>query len=304
MNQATTVEKPRLSVVAFMAERYGMEMDAFERTVRATCSPAPKRGEQFRPLTREEFAAFLLVAREYKLNPITREIFAYPKRGGGVVPIVSIDGWVNLVNSHPACDGFQFEWDHAPNGELISCTCIIYRKDRTHPTSVTEYFVECFRDTEPWKMAHRMLRHKALIQCARYAFGFAGIYDEEEGQRIAENRVTALPDARPAPRPPRPGPSPSESETRAVDPSEGEGPIIEGEHQVVTDSEADPETAFQFFDELRDRLGEAKDAAELEEIWTEFDPMARFEGDDNGQEICLSIKSRKLRSFGEKEENQ
>jgi hypothetical protein len=31
-----------------------------------------------------------------------------------------------------------------------------------------------------------MLRHKAMIQCARLAFGFAGIYDEDEGRRIAE----------------------------------------------------------------------------------------------------------------------
>ncbi len=31
-----------------------------------------------------------------------------------------------------------------------------------------------------------MLRHKALIQGARYAFGFAGIYDEDEGERIKD----------------------------------------------------------------------------------------------------------------------
>jgi hypothetical protein len=30
-----------------------------------------------------------------------------------------------------------------------------------------------------------MLRHKAMIQAARIAFGFAGIYDEDEAQRIA-----------------------------------------------------------------------------------------------------------------------
>ena len=29
-----------------------------------------------------------------------------------------------------------------------------------------------------------MLRHKAMIQCARLAFGFVGIYDEDEAQRI------------------------------------------------------------------------------------------------------------------------
>ncbi|EEW4602325.1 phage recombination protein Bet, partial [Escherichia coli] len=33
----------------------------------------------------------------------------------------------------------------------------------------------------------RMLRHKAMIQCARLAFGFAGIYDNDEAERIVEN---------------------------------------------------------------------------------------------------------------------
>lgn len=33
----------------------------------------------------------------------------------------------------------------------------------------------------------RMLRHKAMIQCARLAFGFAGIYDKDEAERIVEN---------------------------------------------------------------------------------------------------------------------
>ncbi|MCO2532685.1 phage recombination protein Bet, partial [Pseudomonas aeruginosa] len=36
----------------------------------------------------------------------------------------------------------------------------------------------------------RMLRHKAMIQCARLAFGFAGIYDQDEAERIVERDVT------------------------------------------------------------------------------------------------------------------
>ena len=32
----------------------------------------------------------------------------------------------------------------------------------------------------------RMLRHKAMIQCARLAFGFGGIYDQDEAERIVE----------------------------------------------------------------------------------------------------------------------
>ena len=41
-----------------------------------------------------------------------------------------------------------------------------------------------------------MLRHKALIQAARYAFGFSGVMDEDEAGRIA-----AMKDITPAMRP-------------------------------------------------------------------------------------------------------
>ena len=173
------------SILLTMSDRYGMEPAAFEATVRATCMRPDKEG---RVPSREEFAAFLLVAKEYNLNPITREIYAFPAKGGGIVPIVSIDGWVNLVNSHGQCDGFDFEMEHDGNNNLVSCTCRIYRKDRNHPVVVTEYLSECIRETIPWKMKHRMLRHKAMIQAARYAFGFSGVYDEDEGRAIAEAR--------------------------------------------------------------------------------------------------------------------
>jgi hypothetical protein len=91
---------------------------------------------------------------------------------------------MKLVNSHPAFDGMDFV-EREDDGKLVSTECTIYRKDRAHPIAITEYYDECKRDTGPWKMKHRMLRHKAAIQCARYAFGFAGIYDEDEGEKIA-----------------------------------------------------------------------------------------------------------------------
>jgi phage recombination protein Bet len=189
----------RKSVLHDMADRYGMEAGPFEATVRSTCMPPDPKTK--REATREEFAAFLLVAKQYNLNPLTREIYAFTGRNGGIVPIVSVDGWINLINSHPACDGFDFEYEHGDvtaigeNGqpftlknELISVTCKMFRKDRSRPVVVREYLSECIRPTEPWKMKHRMLRHKTLIQGGRYAFGFAGIYDEDEGHKIIENR--------------------------------------------------------------------------------------------------------------------
>lgn len=180
MNEIVTVENgaPRRSVTHTMANRFGMEADTFMATLDKTVFP--------NNMSREEKAAFLLVAQEYRLNPITREIYAMPKKGGGLIPVVSIDGWVRLANEHPQFDGMEFEDRHADDGALISTTCRIYRKDRSHPICVTEYLSECKRDTEPWKMLHRMLRHKAMIQCSRYAFGFAGIYDQDEAERFAE----------------------------------------------------------------------------------------------------------------------
>src|SRR5947209_7719129 len=85
---------------------------------------------------------------------------------------------------HRAFDGMEFEEALTDKGELVSTTCRIYRKDRGHPIAVTEWLSECYRPTEAWKMRHRMLRHKSAMQCARYAFGFAGIYDEDEAERF------------------------------------------------------------------------------------------------------------------------
>jgi phage recombination protein Bet len=132
------------------------------------------------PVTDAQLFALLAVAHEYGLNPWTRELWAFPSERG-IVPIVSIDGWIRIVNEHPQCDGWEFE--HEPNNEWV--TCKQFRRDRTRPLPATEYLAECKRGTEPWnKMPRRMLRHKAFIQSARLAYGFA-LYDEEEGAAAA-----------------------------------------------------------------------------------------------------------------------
>jgi phage recombination protein Bet len=165
------------SLIATMAERYHMEPAQFALTVRKTAMPSNA--------TNEEFAAFMMVAYEYKLNPILRQIYAYPKKGGGITPVVSIDGWAHLVNTHPMFDGMTFDFDKE-DGKLVSCTCTIFRKNTSHPTVITEYYAECYRNTEPWnQMPGRMLRHKALKEAARYAFSLSGISDEDEARDIA-----------------------------------------------------------------------------------------------------------------------
>ena len=127
-----------------------------------------------------QMVALLTVANQHGLNPWTKEIYAFPDKQNGIVPVVGVDGWSRIINSHEQFDGMEFKQDDE------SCTCSIFRKDRSHPTTVTEFLSECKRETQPWKShPKRMLRHKAMIQAARLAFGFGGIFDPDEAEVVA-----------------------------------------------------------------------------------------------------------------------
>lgn len=159
------------SALAVMASKINVDPAKLHSTLKATV---------FKGASDDELLALVVVANTYGLNPLLKELYAFPAKGGGIVPVVSIDGWVSMVNNHPQMDGMEFEEHHGEAGNLEAITCRIWRKDRNRPISVTEHLSECKRNTDPWKMEHRMLRHKALMQCARYAFGFSGITDEDE----------------------------------------------------------------------------------------------------------------------------
>ena len=263
MNAIVEVRKP--SMIAEMAGKYGIEPAKFAATVKATCLPAN--------VSDEEFAAFLMVAKAYDLNPILREIFAFPKKGGGIQPIVSVDGWMNLINSHPMMDGMEFSDSLDKPGKLISITCRIYRKDRSRPVEVTEYMAECHRPTDTWqKWPARMLRHKAAIQAARYAFGFAGIIDQDEAERSPEVITGNIV----APPPP---------------------PAIQHEEAVV-DVPAEEAEAVEmptdFLEEIEAALAVAPDEATIEEAWAALDVEATLQGNDDARAIADRIKVRHL----------
>ena len=157
----------RRSIVIYMASKAEMEPKPYEAVLRATAFPGNG--------TPEQFAAFLVTCKNYDLDPLKREIFAWPDRGR-IIVLVSIDGWLSLINRQSAYDGMDFFYSHDQDGRISAVTCTIHRKDRSHSTSVTEYLSENWRDTAPWRtMPARMLRHRAVVQAARYTFGFGDI---------------------------------------------------------------------------------------------------------------------------------
>lgn len=146
-----------------------------------------------------QMTALLVVANQYGLNPWTKEIYAFPDRQNGIVPVVGVDGWSRIINQNPQFNGMEFRASETmvemngarPAPEWMEC--VIYRKDRDHPVVIREYLDEVYREPfkpgmkGPWQThTKRFFRHKAMIQCSRLAFGYVGIYDQDEAERVVD----------------------------------------------------------------------------------------------------------------------
>jgi len=222
------------SLVVKIAQRFNVEPQKMLSTLKATAFRTSKE------VTNEQMMALLIVSDQYQLNPFTRELYAFPDERGGITPVVSIDGWDRIINSHPQVeDGPNFResedmLDHEGKKVPAWIECTIKRRDRRSPTIIRERFKECVRATGPWK-SHpcRMLRHKAMIQCARIALGFSGIYDFDEAERITEAQVNAPTELPPvlaalnAPETPAPAPTAAEDAAGEVVEAAGLGAEVE-----------------------------------------------------------------------------
>jgi phage recombination protein Bet len=182
MNQTTNkVATTKPSAINLMASRLSVEPTKLFDTLKATV---------FAKATNEELLALVVVANEFGLNPFLKELYAFPAKGGGIVPIVSVDGWNKMLVREPSFDGIEFEFVEDENGVPVSCTATIHVKNRSHPVKITEYMAECKRNSDPWNnMPHRMLRNRTLCQASRVAFGFSGVRHEEEVTEIEVSSV-------------------------------------------------------------------------------------------------------------------
>lgn len=136
------------SLVTRIATRYGVDSTKFFDTLKAT---AFKQKDGSAP-TNEQMMTLLIVAEQYNLNPFTREIYAFPDKQNGIIPVVGIDGWSRIINDHPEYDGIEFVYsdkmvrmDGAKVDSPEWIEAIIYRKDRTRPIRIREFLDEVYR---------------------------------------------------------------------------------------------------------------------------------------------------------------
>jgi hypothetical protein len=122
---------------------------------------------------RQTLLALLRIAKEHQLDPLKEEVALALYEDTHWQAYITVEGYSKILNHHPAFDGIAFtQSEELTNGIPHWMECTIYRKDRSQPIVVREYFEEVKGEQTIWqKMPRRMLRHRVMAQCARLAVG-------------------------------------------------------------------------------------------------------------------------------------
>lgn len=172
-----------LPVFKRCVQRSGMSPESFVQALSQTSL------SQLGVWSEVDLETLLLAAERNGLSPLGREMFlvkAGDQLTDAPLVVIGVDGWSKVLNSHKKFAGMQFlESQELVDGLPAWIECTIHRWDRRVPTRVREYLSEVRGASLPWHThPRRMLRHKAMVQCARLAFGLVGVYDHDEAQRI------------------------------------------------------------------------------------------------------------------------
>lgn len=130
---------------------------------------------------------FLHQIRKHRLDPLSDEIMLFKNPEGQYQTLITIDGWMKLINQDPQFAGMTFkESSELELGIPLWMECSIYRHDRILPITVKEYSAEIKTEHLLWKtMPRRMLRHRSIQQCARLAFSIHIADQPSTGEKVS-----------------------------------------------------------------------------------------------------------------------
>lgn len=181
--KATPENKELSALVKVFSEKYCLDKDSVVPMIHqiAFMSAEPET------VTTGDVLVLMTAANHYNLDPFMREIYACINDYGRYEPVVTVAGWSKVINRQANFGCVQFRY--APNTLKVETSqecpewieCEIYTKGYERPTVVREYLIDNYRNTTWWdNSTARQLRHKALIQGGRLAFGLTGIADADE----------------------------------------------------------------------------------------------------------------------------
>lgn len=182
-------EEAHPKIVLQAADAWGISPDSiFPFLLKTVMRPkTDKNGKVEYCPTKPDMIAFLIICMQHQLNPFKREIYALVD-SKGVLPIVGVDGWIDLIHRTGKFNGMEFDMEFADDSRRIPfcCTCSVWLKGVDRPIKVTEYFEECrMGQYSQWsKRPIRMMRHTALKQAVRICGTGNGLYDEVEAEEI------------------------------------------------------------------------------------------------------------------------
>ncbi len=170
------------SVIIRLAQQWQIEPVKLWDKLQTTVFKPDRDGK---PFTQDDVWLVLMMAEQYNLNVLRREIYAFRSYDGSIKAIVSIDGWKAIMLRQKDFDGYEITY----SDNLIKAKCgevpewaeaTIWKKNCSHPIRERVYFKEVFVDRSlVWNKSPRlMLHHRALIQAIRFAFPISGIADE------------------------------------------------------------------------------------------------------------------------------
>ena len=123
-------------------------------------------------LLQNEMAQFVAIATTFNLNPWKREVYAiaYGQGNGRKLSIiVGYEVYLRRAEEFPQYDGYETKFNGT--GADMSCTCIVYRKDRNHPIGATVFLREYTQNNQMWNnKPHVMLEKVAIATALRRAF--------------------------------------------------------------------------------------------------------------------------------------
>ncbi|WP_304526752.1 recombinase RecT [Halomonas sp. I5-271120] len=290
-------------IVIDLAEQFQISAEHFLTVVTKGLSSRLSR-----EMTELEVLSVCTLIKRYRLDPIAGHLYLQETGHGPISkirPVLTIDGWLALLNGQEEFDGIEFSYsdsmisnpleaygadgEPAPNARQVPewMEAAIFRKDRTRPTVVREYFLEVFQGNEAWRsMGARQLRHKTIIQSARVAFGLGGLFDEDDVQRMkasagssSDSGTTVQSSPEPEQRPATERPSNTKFVPEDPAPEQNDG-AAGGEDDELLDA------AFQGVDASSSDDGEAGTPQEADQ--PESSTPEAQEGGDKGEQSAAS----------------
>jgi hypothetical protein len=171
-----------------LGNTFGVPAQSIINLVRDQIIAVP-RGEQ--PATPAELALVMSVMRQYRLNPMLKQVHAWRDWQGKMAIMVGYDGWVQYAREQPTYVGVSYEFGplvDSPDGKGRKCwewICATVHDKARHdikmvPIYLEEWYVKQRKEKpEPWQLQTKHRLHlKAFTNAIREAYGLGGVVDE------------------------------------------------------------------------------------------------------------------------------